>query len=109
MYEATQQQVKESRDAYKFNAAQRAHGNLLENMSQTVMFILVAGLGYPRASAALGVGWIVSRALFCYGYVASEKPAGNGRYIGATCWLAQGGLWAMTCAVGFKLLNGGLF
>jgi hypothetical protein len=71
-YEASQQQVKESRDAYEFNAAQRAHAHLLENMSQTVLSMLVAGLLYPRASAALGAGWLISRILFCYGYGESD-------------------------------------
>lgn len=102
------QQVKESREAYIFNAAQRAHGNLLENMSQTIVSMLVAGLVYPRASAALGAGWVVSRILFAYGYITSNKPHGNGRYLGVTFWGCQGGLWGLSCAVGLKLLNGGL-
>lgn len=61
--------MKESREAYQFNAAQRAHAHLLENMSQTLLYMLVAGLVYPRTSATLGVGWVVSRILFCYGYI----------------------------------------
>ena len=103
------QQVKESREAYTFNAAQRAHGNLMENMPQTMLYLLAAGLGYPRASAALGVGWVASRILFAYGYITSTKPHGSGRYLGVTFWFCQAGLWGLSCAVGVKLLNGSLF
>ncbi|ETN39385.1 uncharacterized protein HMPREF1541_05608 [Cyphellophora europaea CBS 101466] len=107
-YEASIQQVKESRDAYVFNAAQRAHGNLLENMSQTVLMMLVGGLAYPRLAAAMGAGWVLCRALFAYGYVTSTKPHGKGRYLGGAFWLFQAGFWGLSCAVGFKLLNGSL-
>jgi glutathione S-transferase len=41
---ASAQQAKESRDAYKYNCAQRAHGNLMEHMPQTIAYMLVAGL-----------------------------------------------------------------
>lgn len=105
---ASIQQVKESREAYIFNAAQRSHGHLLENMSQTMLFMLVAGLGYPRASAGLGVGWILNRILFAYGYTTSTKPNGDGRYLGLGFWLCQAGLWGLTCSVGLKLLYGSL-
>jgi glutathione S-transferase len=107
-YEASQQQVKESREAYVFNAAQRAHGHLLENMNQTIGFILIAGLVYPRASAIMGLGWVVSRIMFAYGYISSEKPHGKGRYMGASYYLFQAGLWGLACSVGFKILNGAL-
>ena len=95
-------------------------------MTQSLLYMLVAGLVYPRASAALGAGWVVTRILFCYGYITryvqelaachnakltfstSTKPHGNGRYLGGAFWLFQAGLWGLSCAVGFKLLNGGL-
>jgi glutathione S-transferase len=102
---ATAQQVKESRDAYKFNAAQRAHGNLLENMPQAMMSMLFAGLVYPRATALLGLGWVVSRVLYAWGYVESSKPNGMGRYYGTTFWLCQAGVWGLCCRVGLGLMD----
>lgn len=65
-------------------------------MSQTSLSILVAGLKYPTAATLLGISWMTFRALFLYGYVYSDKPLGNGRYLGAPFWLAQGALWAMS-------------
>lgn len=92
---ATVEQCKENPTAYRFNCAQRAHGNLLENMPQTMLYILIAGLKWPTASAGLGLGWIVFRSLFAYGYIKSSKPNGNGRFNGAACWLCQAALWGM--------------
>ncbi|KAL1967868.1 hypothetical protein VTN77DRAFT_2557 [Rasamsonia byssochlamydoides] len=93
---ASIEQCKENAKAEQFNCAQRAHANYLENMPQTMLFTLVAGLKWPNAAAALGAGWVITRALFLYGYVYSGKPQGKGRYLGAPFWLFQGALWAMT-------------
>ena len=54
--------------AEQFNCAQRAHGNFLENASQTMLFTLVAGLKYPQLATGLGAAWLVFRSLFLYGY-----------------------------------------
>ena len=70
---ATHEQAKENQEAYKFNCAQRAHANLLENMPQTIASMLFAGLEYPTATAALGLGWVVARSLYAVGYVMSGK------------------------------------
>lgn len=92
--------------AEQFNCAQRAHANFLENAPQTMLFTLVAGLKWPNAAAAVGTGWLISRALFLYGYVYSGKPQGKGRFYGGTFWLFQGALWAMTVfGVARELIN----
>ncbi|EXJ95484.1 glutathione S-transferase [Capronia coronata CBS 617.96] len=101
---ATPQQVKESRDAYKFNCAQRAHGNLLENMPQTMLYMLFAGLEYPKATFAVGTAWLICRAIFAYGYITSEKPDGKGRLYGSGYLLMQGALWGMCGALALKML-----
>ncbi|EXJ89535.1 glutathione S-transferase [Capronia epimyces CBS 606.96] len=100
---ATAQQVKESRDAYKFNCAQRAHANLLENMPQTMLFMLFAGLEYPRAAAALGAAWLLCRIIYAYGYIASEKN-GKGRMYGGGFWLMQACLWALSATTALRML-----
>jgi glutathione S-transferase len=82
--------------AEQFNCAQRAHSNFLENATQTMLFILVAGLKYPNAATIIGGAWLISRAAFLYGYVYSGKPQGRGRHLGSTFWLCQGALWALT-------------
>jgi glutathione S-transferase len=82
--------------AEQFNCAQRAHANFIENVPQTMLFILVAGLKYPNAAAILGGAWTLLRVAFLYGYVYSGKPQGKGRYAGSVFWLCQGALWALT-------------
>eukprot|EP00057_Strongylocentrotus_purpuratus_P021383 XP_011675857.1 PREDICTED: microsomal glutathione S-transferase 3-like [Strongylocentrotus purpuratus] len=42
-----------SPDNQLFNCFQRAHGNTLENYPQFLMFLLLAGIGFPRASSVL--------------------------------------------------------
>jgi len=101
---ASQEKAKESREAYQFNCAQRAHGNLLENMPQTMAFMLFAGLENPKAAAGLGVGWIVMRIVFAYGYITSTKPNGQGRHFGAGYLLMQAGLWGLCCRTALKML-----
>jgi glutathione S-transferase len=102
---ATPQQAKEKPAAYKFNCAQRAHANLLENMPQTMMYMLFAGLEYPTATAGLGLGWLLSRALYAYGYIQGQRENGGSRLYGsAPGWLIQGGLWALCISTALKML-----
>jgi len=101
---ASHEKAKENPDAYKFNCAQRAHANLLENMPQTIAFMLFAGLEYPTAAAGLGVGWVVFRILYAFGYVTSAKKNGAGRLYGSGFWFMQAGLWALCMATAVKML-----
>lgn len=104
---ATPEQVKSSREAYKFNCAQRAHGNLLENMPMAVASLLFAGLFYPQATPILGLVWVVSRAFYAYGYITSEQPNGKGRYyggLGGFFWAAQLGLIGLSVSAALKML-----
>lgn len=101
---ATAEQVKNSKEAYKFNCAQRAHGNLLENMPQTIAMLLFAGLFYPRATPALGLLWVLSRILYAYGYVTGTKPAGGGRAIGGGFWVAQIGLIGLCVSTAIQMI-----
>ncbi|KIV80132.1 hypothetical protein PV11_07653 [Exophiala sideris] len=101
---ASEQQAKENQAAYKFNCAQRSHANLLENMPQTMIMSLFAGLEYPTATAALGAGWLVFRIIYAYGYIQSQKPHGKGRLNGSGFWLMQAGLWGLCCATALKMI-----
>ncbi|KAI5284602.1 hypothetical protein KEM54_001205 [Ascosphaera aggregata] len=96
---ATVEECKENKTAEKFNCAQRAHANYLENLPQTMLSTLVAGLKYPTAATVAGSLWLVARILFLHGYVYSDKPRGMGRFKGAWFWFAQGALWFM-CVFG---------
>jgi glutathione S-transferase len=92
--------------AEKFNCAQRAHANFLENAPQTMFFTMVAGLKYPELAAGLGALWVVFRALFLHGYVYGGKAQGMGRLRGSLFWLVQGALWGLSVfGVGRDLLD----
>ncbi|KAL0933022.1 microsomal glutathione s-transferase [Colletotrichum truncatum] len=62
--------------AYLFNCAQRAHANFTENQPSFLGALLISGLRFPLASAALGAGWAVSRLIYAFGYT-SSGPAGR--------------------------------
>ena len=101
---ATPEQIKNSKEAYRFNCAQRAHGNLLENMPVAIAALLFAGLFYPLASPLLGLVWVVSRVIYAYGYVTSDKPEGRGRSYGGAFWLAQLGLIGLSVSAALSML-----
>ena len=98
------QAVKESKDAYRYTCAQRSHANYMDNLPQAMISMLVAGLTYPRASAALGAGWLVSRILYAYGYIYGAKDQGMSRSLGSPFWLCQGALWGMCINSALTLL-----
>jgi glutathione S-transferase len=100
---AGQEQCEKSPEAYTFNCAQRAHGQLLENMPQTMLMMMVGGLTYPRLTAVMGLGWVFGRILYAYGYITSKK-AGKGRAMGSMFWLFQGGIWGTCVATALKML-----
>ncbi|KIW95920.1 uncharacterized protein Z519_02986 [Cladophialophora bantiana CBS 173.52] len=101
---ASHEKAKESQAAYKFNCAQRAHANLLENMPQTIAYMLFAGLEYPTATLALGAGWLFFRIVYALGYIRGQAKNGGGRLFGGPVWLMQGGLWALSLATAWKMI-----
>jgi glutathione S-transferase len=62
-----------------FNRAQRGHQNFNENHTATVAALLISGLTYPTAAAALGFFWSVNRVLYAVGYTNGGE---KGRYWG---------------------------
>jgi glutathione S-transferase len=76
---ATEEQAAKSPAAFKFNCAQRAHGNFVENFAPFLGALLISGLRFPTAGAAVGAAWVVGRALYARGYVAHGPP---GRMMG---------------------------
>ena len=77
-------------------------------MSQTMVWVLVAGLKYPNAATALGAAWVFFRSSYLYGYVYSGKP--SGRLSGSPFWLCQGVLMIMTVVgVGLPMFKLGIF
>merc|ERR1712107_792952 len=50
--------------AYKFNCAQRSHANFTENQISFLGALLISGLRFPVASAAIGAGWALSLVIY---------------------------------------------
>ncbi|RQM06098.1 hypothetical protein DH86_00002394, partial [Scytalidium sp. 3C] len=51
-------------EAIRFNCAQRAHMNFIENQPSFLGALLLAGLKFPVASAALGFLWSAGRYMY---------------------------------------------
>ncbi|KAN0134294.1 MAPEG family [Lactarius tabidus] len=91
--EKAQQEV--SKDAMKFNCAQRAHQNTLENVPLIVLSTLISAIHHPTY-AAVGCGiWSFGRILYTLGYSTGE-PNGVCFYLNSAvasgskhCVLAQ--------------------
>ncbi|KAM0280287.1 hypothetical protein ACHAQH_004123 [Verticillium albo-atrum] len=78
---ASNEQADKDRKAYMFNCAQRAHSNFTENHTSFLGALLVAGLRYPVAAAALGAGWTISRFVYALGYTSERGPEGRVLYV----------------------------
>lgn len=89
---------------HRFNCAQRAHGNLLENMPQTIATLLWTGLFYPTAAPVLGGLWVVCRGIYAYGYIYGKSENGKGRLAGSGFWLCQLGLIGLSLAAAAKFV-----
>lgn len=91
---------------YRFNCAQRAHQNYLENMPTMVVTAAIGGLTYPVATAALGALWSVGRIIYAKGYINSTiEQKGNGRYKGTWYLLGQVGLYGIAGYTVYNLIR----
>lgn len=59
-------------DWVRFNNAQRAHGNYLEQFPSVVTMVLVNGLFTPLPASALGVTYMLGRHLYALGYTGAS-------------------------------------
>jgi len=92
-------------EAHKFNCAQRAHANFIENQPSLLAALLLAGLKFPITSAVMGAGWTMSRYLYMVGYSKGEE-GGKGRYKGIYFWLFQLGLAGLAGYNGVAMILG---
>ncbi|KAL7959195.1 hypothetical protein V8C34DRAFT_120275 [Trichoderma compactum] len=87
---ATHEQAEKDPAAYKFNCAQRAHANFVENQPSALGALFIAGLHFPVAAATLGASWTFGRTLYLYGYTGNSGPRGRtfGSYFAGAAGLA---------------------
>ncbi|KAJ3760551.1 hypothetical protein EV360DRAFT_81071 [Lentinula raphanica] len=74
---AEQKEVEASTDALKFNCAQRAHQNTLENLPIIYTTTLVSALKFPKVAAASIAIWSLARVLYTRGYVTGDPAQRN--------------------------------
>ena len=88
-----------SKEKYLFNCAQRAHSNFLEALPTVLSTLMISGLKYPVASAAMGAAWGVGRIVYTLGYTKKSQTIeskGSGRYAGIFHLIPLVGLMVMS-------------
>ncbi|ESK88514.1 hypothetical protein Moror_3213 [Moniliophthora roreri MCA 2997] len=78
---AEKAQEEASFEAKKFNCAQRAHQNTLENIHIVWLTTCITAIKYPILAASLTGLWTLSRYFYTRGYVTGDpsKRSGGGR------------------------------
>jgi glutathione S-transferase len=79
-------------DAFKFNCAQRAHQNCLENQPTFLAHMIVAGLRYPYSASIAGAIYLVGKYLYVVGYKTGDPKK---RMNGTVAYLGTFGLVGM--------------
>ncbi|EXV03617.1 MAPEG family protein [Metarhizium robertsii] len=74
---ASAERAEKDGKAYAFNCAQRAHANFTENHTSFLGALLISGLRFPMAAAAVGAAWTVFRILYLFGYTSQAGPRGR--------------------------------
>ncbi|KAI4088648.1 MAG: hypothetical protein L6R37_008171 [Teloschistes peruensis] len=105
---ATAQEMKDDRNKYLFNCAQRSHMSFLEHQPQLLLHLLISGLKYPTFSAAMGLLWCLGRIHYAIGYVDPQAKDGEGRRRARYVTLPQLALLggSLVSAVGLTGLGG---
>jgi len=92
-------------EAHRFNCAQRAHANFIENQPSFLGALFVAGVRFPITAAILGAAWNVSRYVYAVGY-SQGGEGGKGRYKGISFWFFQAGLAGLAAYSGVMMVLG---
>jgi len=84
-----------SKEAMKFNCAQRAHQNTLENVPVIILTTLIGGLHYPIPAAAGCALWSLMRVIYTMRYATGEPhkrsyPANFGFFLQITQTILSG-------------------
>ncbi|KAI9679608.1 MAG: hypothetical protein M1829_001570 [Trizodia sp. TS-e1964] len=106
---ATPEEAASSLDAYRFNCAQRAHAQMLENYPSVLAALFIGGIGAPKVAAAVGAAWAVNRVVYTLGYQSGKQgDDGKGRYKGIGHVVCQLVLYGMSFWTAYNVLKGGL-
>ncbi|CAZ86458.1 unnamed protein product [Tuber melanosporum] len=105
---ASAEDASKDKEKFRFNCAQRAHSNYLENLAVVLPAFLASALHYPIASSSLLGIWLAGRVAYARGYAGSEhNGTGKGRYKGAFFYVGQIGLAVTATMSAWKLYSSG--
>ncbi|KAH7920361.1 membrane-associated proteins in eicosanoid and glutathione metabolism [Leucogyrophana mollusca] len=76
---AEKAEVQASKEALRFNCAQRAHQNTIEHMPLIIISTLITGVKYPLLAGAAAGFWSFSRVLYTLGYTTGDPAKRNTR------------------------------
>lgn len=86
------------------NNAKRVHYNFLESLSSVITLLLIGGIYYPVAGAYLGVGIMIGRVMYSFGYSFSGSSL---RLIGAVFIdIGTSGLFVLSIVTGARYISG---
>ncbi|CUS11861.1 unnamed protein product [Tuber aestivum] len=107
-YASAEEAIKD-KEKFRFNCAQRAHSNYLENLAVVLPSFLASAVQYPTASSSLLGIWLVGRIVYARGYVGSQhNSSGKGRYKGVFSYIGLIGLAVTTGMSMWKLYSSGI-
>jgi len=106
---ASAEDASKDKDKFRFNCAQRAHSNYLENLAVVLPAFLASAIHYPTVSSSLLGFWLACRIVYTRGYVGSaHNSTGKGRYKGIFFHFAQFGLAITAGMSAWKLFSSGI-
>ncbi|MDI1488920.1 MAG: hypothetical protein OHK93_008197 [Ramalina farinacea] len=104
---ATAAEMKDNKDKYLFNCAQRAHANFSEHWPAFLVGLVGGGLQYPLLSAGMGGVWLAARIMYNIGYTRADKEKGSGRNpAGSIAYLPELGLHILTGMTAYSMIMG---
>ena len=86
---AASDDAKKQQALHLHNCAQRGHYNFMENHTNFLVALLVAGLRRPVPVAVMGAAWSVGRIMYAVGYTRPDTKNGMGRLVGSWASLIQ--------------------
>jgi glutathione S-transferase len=92
---------------FTFNCAQRGAFNVLETYPQSLVWLTVAGLSFPRVAAGLSVAYSVGAVFFAIGYSSGDPDKRYGS-LGGVFRLAQLGAIVAAGVSSFQLVQAAL-
>lgn len=90
----------------RFHDLSDTRADFLENYTQFLGALMIAGLKFPISASVLGASWAVQRVLYAVGYTRADRYGGKGRLAGLGFFLSQIALFGLAGWTGFSMVQG---